>query len=235
VAAGETAHTVAGDQAGVRGDPIFDTFFASVLHVPVPASPRETQQVQRAGAVLLDQIGPAIVVAHSLGCKAAWLWGDARPNLVKALIALEPTGLTFEDAITGTGSLRNQTLTFLPLTYGGLESANPVMTPTLNTTLVPITAGPDELQQCLLQADPPLRLIKLSRVPVLLVTGEASYHAVFDRGLVDFLRQAEVEVDWLHLGKEGIHGNGHMMFMEQNSDEIARALHRRILRTIKER
>jgi len=35
------------------------------------------------------------------------------------------------------------------------------------------------------------------------------------------LSQAGVSVEHIHLGDVGIHGNGHMMFMEMNNLEIA--------------
>ena len=53
------------------------------------------------------------------------------------------------------------------------------------------------------------------------VTSEASYHAVYDHCTVTYLRQAGVEVEYLELGKAGIHGNGHFMFMEENNLRVA--------------
>ena len=44
---------------------------------------------QSRGAELLDRIGPAVVMAHSLGGPAGWLIADARPDLVKALVEIE--------------------------------------------------------------------------------------------------------------------------------------------------
>jgi hypothetical protein len=35
------------------------------------------------------------------------------------------------------------------------------------------------------------------------------------------LKQAGVNAAWVDLGKEGIHGNGHMMMLEKNSDAVA--------------
>lgn len=39
-----------------------------------------------------------------------------------------------------------------------------------------------------------------------------------------FLKQAGVPVTYLKLGDVGIHGNGHLHFMEKNSDAIAAKL-----------
>jgi uncharacterized protein (UPF0262 family) len=56
---------------------------------------------------------------------------------------------------------------------------------------------------------------------VLVVTGEASFHAPYDYCTVKYLRQAGVSVEHADLGREGIHGNGHMFFLEKNSAKIA--------------
>ena len=157
-----------------------------------------------------------------------------KPDLVKTILAIEPTGLLHGDAIGGNGNLLNQTIASLPLSYGVEENSGGSCSSKPCLRVTAIQAGPQELQQCALQSEPVCWLTKLSTVPVVLVTAEASYHAVFDRGTVEFLRQAGVSVDWLCLELEGIHGNGHMMFMEKNSDEIADLLHRRILGIINE-
>lgn len=57
-------------------------------------------------------------------------------------------------------------------------------------------------------------------MPVLLVTAEASYHAVYDHCTVAFLRQAGVKVEWMKLLEKGQRGNGHMFFMEKDSREV---------------
>jgi hypothetical protein len=72
-----------------------------------------------------------------------------------------------------------------------------------------------------MQDEPAKQLVNLAQIPVLTVTSEASYHAMYDHCTVDYLIQAGVEVEHLKLGEEGIHGNGHMFFMEKNSLEIA--------------
>jgi hypothetical protein len=53
---------------------------------------------------------------------------------------------------------------------------------------------------------------------------EASYHASYDHCTVRYLRQAGVPVTFMPLTKGNIHGNGHMMMLEKNSDEIAAAM-----------
>lgn len=64
------------------------------------------------------------------------------------------------------------------------------------------------------------RLPNLSRVPVLLITAEASYHAMYDHLTAEFLRDAGVPVEHVCLADVGIRGNGHLMAIEKNNQDI---------------
>jgi pimeloyl-ACP methyl ester carboxylesterase len=53
-----------------------------------------TQDVWRTrGAMLLDSIGPAILITHGDGAVFAWVTAQSRPDLVKGIATLEPAGL----------------------------------------------------------------------------------------------------------------------------------------------
>ena len=81
-------------------------------------SAEETEERNRdAGAALLDRIGPAIVLTHSQSGTFGWLIANARPRLVKAVVAIEPSGPPFEATIIGTGKARPFGPTDIPLTY----------------------------------------------------------------------------------------------------------------------
>ena len=71
------------------------------------------------------------------------------------------------------------------------------------------------------------------KIPTLLETAEASYHAPYDDCTYYFLKQAGVPVERMRLGDVGIHGNGHLHFMEKNSDVIAGKLNEWIQNKIK--
>ncbi len=88
-----------------------------------------------------------------------------------------------------------------------------------------------ELQQYNLH-NPIRKLINISKRPVAIVTAEASTHVLHDWATVQFLKQAGVRTMHLELAKRGIHGNGHLCFLEKNSDAIADLLFRWIIRTI---
>lgn len=90
-----------------------------------------------------------------------------------------------------------------------------------------IHATSSEFLDCTLQAEPASQLVNLKKLPILIETGEASYHATYDHCFVQFLRQAGCEkAEHLKLADVGIYGNGHLQFLEKNSDEIARGLRR---------
>ncbi|QPG95208.1 hypothetical protein C2857_007837 [Epichloe festucae Fl1] len=68
----------------------------------------------------------------------------------------------------------------------------------------------------------PRQLAQLKKVKGhLVVTAEASQHSQYDGATVAFLRQAGLEVHWMRLEEHHISGNGHLMFLEMNSDVIA--------------
>jgi hypothetical protein len=82
------------------------------------------------------------------------------------------------------------------------------------------------------QAEPARKLKNLAGLPVAVVTGEGSYHAPFDHGTVQFLRQAGVAADHVRLWDHGVRGNGHMMMLEKNSDAVAAVIDGWIRKTV---
>ena len=78
-----------------------------------------------------------------------------------------------------------------------------------------------ELVRCWLQQEPARQLVKLASVPILILIAEASYHAAYDHCTAAYLTQAGVANTMIRLEDIGIRGNGHMMMLEKNSDEIA--------------
>ena len=204
-----------GPLEGHRGDPVFDAFYST--QVESLASNAETQKlVQGAGAALLDRIGPAILLTHSQAGAFGWLIADARPNLVKGIIAVEPFGPPFHDAVLGDGRARPWGLADIELTYDPI-----VKTPDEIDVIQQKQPDAPDLYACWLQAEPARRLPNLIAVPIMVVTSEASYHAVYDHCTVRYLRQVGAHVDFVRLEDVGIHGNGHMMMLEINNMAIA--------------
>ncbi|KAM0421398.1 hypothetical protein ACHAPT_010752 [Fusarium lateritium] len=209
---------------GMRGDPVFDTFYVSNVQFINNATYQQST-VQDAGAALLDKIGrPVILVGHSQGGIMPILIADARPRLTKGLVLLEPTGPPFRDAVFSTKAARVWGLTDIPLTY------SPAVTdPATDLVQKVQSSRGDDFVECVLQASKPAprRLVNLQSKPILILTAESSYHMPYDYCTAQFLRQAGCsKTQHLELADAGIHGNGHMMFMEKNSDVIQAVLER---------
>jgi pimeloyl-ACP methyl ester carboxylesterase len=210
---------------GLAGDPSFDQFYSSQVSW-LEDYGRMEQMMRSAGAALLDEIGAAIVLCHSQSGSVGWQIGDARPDLVKALVAVEPNGPPFFDVefvgppeyFREGRQTRPWGVSATPLTYEPPVASESGVSRTRQES-----PGPGFVS-VYLQDEPVRTLANLRRVPVLIVTGEASYHSTYDHGTVSFLRQAGVPVTHLNLAGQGITGNGHMMMLEVNSDDIAAAI-----------
>ena len=208
---------------GTKGDPVFDQFFAS--QVPFVQAPVMAQTLARDSIVaLLEKIGPSVVMTHSQSGAYGWPVIDARPDLVKALIEVEPSGPPVHDVdYTGApnyfrdgAATRPWGLGALPLNYAPRAAA-----PADLAFEQQEKADAPDLVRCWLQKAPARQLPNVAKVPVLIVNGEASFHAPFEHCTVKYLQQAGVNAAWINLGKDGVHGNGHMMMLEKNSDEVA--------------
>jgi pimeloyl-ACP methyl ester carboxylesterase len=198
------------------GDPIFDKYYTSIIPVPTNQAFQEIN-MRNALIALLDKSGPAIVLTHSTGGLYGWSIADARPRLIKALIQVEPKGPPFREAIFSTRFTRPWGLTSIPLTYDPAPTDS-----TAPLTMKTIPTSDESRIDCILQEEPAKQLTNLREVPILIVTAEASYHATYDHSFKLFLEQAGCEkVEHLKLSDREIHGNGHLMFLEKNSDEIA--------------
>lgn len=197
--------------SGDRDDAALDQFMAS--QGPMLADTAAAHALEQArGVELLERIGPAILFSHSAGAPLGWLVADARPDLVRAIVAIEPLGPPFlEDAPGG-----------LSLPWG-LTAAPPRFDPpATDPSELQLTTleGPEGAPPLRLQADPPRRLPNLSRVPIALVTAEASPFAHFDQVTQAFLEQAGCAVDLVRLAEHGVHGNAHGMMLERNNSAV---------------
>lgn len=207
---------------GSMGDAIFDTFYSSNVQFISNATYQQST-VQAAGAALLDKIGvPVVLMGHSQGGVLPIIIADARPKLTKALVLLEPTGPPFREAVFSTNPARAWGLTDIPLTY-----SPPVTNPAVDLKQEVQPPRDANSSECILQAKTPAprKLANLANLPILVVTSESGYHAVYDHCTVEYLKQAGCsKTKHLELGQTGIHGNSHMFFMEKNSDQIQKSI-----------
>jgi pimeloyl-ACP methyl ester carboxylesterase len=226
---------------GEPGDPAFDNYFAS--NVPSMDN-REMQSRMNVDALaaLLDRVGPAIVLVHSQSGQYGWPLAQARPALVKAIVAAEPSGPPVHDlvvpgaarfgvdfvnatAVAGTAIFRDDPrlkrygLSDIPMVYA------PAVTPESPLAFVQQdNAEATDLAKCWRQKEPARRLVTVGERPILYLATEASFYAPYNHCTVGYLKQAGVDVSFVKLADIGLHGNGHMMMMEKNSDAIAQVI-----------
>jgi pimeloyl-ACP methyl ester carboxylesterase len=212
---------------GKKGDPIFDAFYATQVEMVI--SNEETQKRnQDAGAALLDKIGPAIVLTHSQSGSFGWLIADARPQRVKAIVAIEPAGPPFQNTIIGTGKGRACGPTDIAIAYDP-----PVNDPSEIAVEREAKADGPDLFVCWMQKAPARQLVNLRNIPVMVMSAEASYHQVYDHCTVKYLAQAGVKIEHIRLQDKGIHGNGHMVMIEKNNLDIAHVVDEWVKKNVK--
>jgi len=226
---------------GEPGDPAFDQYWAS----NIPGMENRIAQAQMnidALAALLDRIGPAIILVHSQSGAYAWPLAQARPALVKAIVAAEPSGppahdvvvksiqrfdvawegaqkQTDDDYYRDNPGVKRYGLTNTPLDYApALTADSPLAFVQQDKPERP------DLSRCWLQKEPARKLPLVGERPVMLLEAEASFYAGYNHCNVAYLRQAGVAVEFIKLADLGIKGNGHMMMMEKNSDQIAQVI-----------
>jgi pimeloyl-ACP methyl ester carboxylesterase len=216
-----------GPNKGRKGDPYFDAFYATQVETVLDVE--DTQQRNKdAGAALLDKIGPAVVLTHSQSGTYGWLIADARPQLVKAVVAIEPSGPPFEGTIIANGRARVWGPTDIAITYDP-----PVKDPSEIAVEREAKADGPDLFTCWMQKAPARQLTNLKSIPVMIMAAEASYHQVYDHCTAKYLAQAGVKTEYIRLQDKGIHGNGHMVMIEKNNLDIARVVDEWVQKNVK--
>ena len=147
-----------------------------------------------------------------------------RPDLVKAILAIEPNGPPFYGVeFIGAPDWFKQGelalpygITAVPLTYSpAIKDASE-----LKMVQQDKADTPDKVR-CYAQAEPARQLPNLQKMPILVLTSEASYHAPYDHCTVNYLRQAGIKPTYIRLADLGIRGNSHVMMLEKNNKDIA--------------
>ncbi len=213
-----------GPGSGKPGNEAFDQFMASQV-ANMPVYKKALSLTTDAIGQLLKKIGPAVLVTHSMTGPVSWMVPQANPGQIKAIIAIEPTGNSSLRGNAGPGSpcgLTDECLKFVPAIRGPEDLG-----------LSKVASSVPDLQDCWLQKEPVHTLPGLDNVPVLITTGEASYHAQYDHCTSEFLKQAGVRNTWVNLASVGIKGNGHMQMIELNNLEIADFYEAWLLRKVK--
>jgi pimeloyl-ACP methyl ester carboxylesterase len=184
---------------GDRNDPADRAllqFLASGGPFAADAADRQALEQSRLSQ-LLDQVGPAFVISNSLGGPSGFLVADARPDLVVGLVQHEPIGPAFST-------------NFGPDTLRWGLSAAPV-------AYEPPAASPDDLN-----GGEGRTLTNISKVPIAVVSGEASVFRFSNPPLVEFLLRMGCDAVHIDLPEHGVRGNSHgAMFEKNNADVLA--------------
>jgi pimeloyl-ACP methyl ester carboxylesterase len=156
---------------------------------------------------LLDRIGPAIVVTHSAGGPSGWLAMEARPNLVKGVLAIEPAmGITENLA---------PLITFSPALAAGER---------IQTEELP-SEGPG-LNACRLQPKDKVHTVPAYKGKKVLFVVSPLSQPMFTGNVhcsVHILNQLGADAKLARLKEDfRIEGNGHFMNEELNNGEIAK-------------
>jgi pimeloyl-ACP methyl ester carboxylesterase len=202
---------------GKIGDPVFDYFAKTEIAFPT------NKDLEKISAddidALMDLIQqPVILLLHSAAATSGWLAADARPGQVKAILAPEPWGPPIENAeLDARGPGRIWGVTNYPVHYDpAIKEASE-----LNPVREAKADGPG-LIPCYVQKEPAHKLINLEGVPVLNVSGQASYHRPYAHCTAKWLNQAGVKTEYVNLEDVGLPGNGHQMMSEKNSAGISK-------------
>jgi pimeloyl-ACP methyl ester carboxylesterase len=202
---------------GKMGDPVFDHF----MKTQVQFAGGTGALMREASVALLDAIGsPVILFTHSQGGGFGFDLTEARPNLVKILVTAEPGGPQFGGADTAKVTPGPRNPNSWGLTNNRYEFDPPANSPAeLDVVLEEKSDRPDEVR-CWMQVEPARKLTRWQGKRVLAISANGTYHRVYDPCIPKFLNQAGVKTDFLRLEDAGMSGNGHMMMMEKNSDDI---------------
>lgn len=220
-------HTQWPGDTGQMGDPAFDQYYAST--VPFIADQALGEALNLPALIaLFERIGPAIIMVHSQAGMSGWRIGDARPALVKGIVAVEPNGppyceveyvgppdyFVYPQEIARPHGISRGHLTF-----------DPPVTPESPLACM-LQSEPDapDLVRGWLQVEPARKLVNLAGIPIVILAGESSYHAPYDHVTSKFLTQAGVANTFIRLEDVGIRGNGHMMMLEKNNGEVAKLI-----------
>jgi pimeloyl-ACP methyl ester carboxylesterase len=208
---------------GELDDPAAQQVMAGQL--PAIGSFEKQQFLNRDALItLFEKIGPGILLVHSQAGAFAWPVADARPDLVKAILAIEPSGPPVHGVeFVGAPNWFKEGpvehvygITSVPLHY-----VPELKSPAELSFVREDKADSPDLVTCWKQKEPARQLPNLKGMPILVLTSEASYHSPYDHCTVKYLRQAGVEPSVIRLADLGIRGNSHVMMLEKNNKDIA--------------
>jgi pimeloyl-ACP methyl ester carboxylesterase len=195
---------------GNADDPAARQVMASQL--PAIESFEKQQFLNRDALIaLFERIGPGILMAHSQGAFArpvplARIWSkqSSPSSLTARWCGVEFIGAPDwfkEGPVTLPYGITSVPLFYMPAVKNPAELA----------FVKEDRADGPGLVTCWKQKEPARQLPNLEKMPILVLTSEASYHSPYDHCTVKYLQQAGVKPTAIQLADNGIHGNSHVM------------------------
>lgn len=204
--------------------------------------------VKGLGKVLATLDRPAIVMTHSMSGPFGWKLLERFGDRIDSLVAIAPGGPANVSAPTeflsstpdyvevrlapGAPVLKiSRKLPFVPergwATKKAVGSSTRFPRDHLDSFLASLTVIPPRLLlERVNYENSALRVTDTSgyrgkRVALVIGTNDADHTAATDKPIVDWLNDIGARAEFIPLGERGIQGNGHMMMMESNSDQLA--------------
>lgn len=207
----------------------------------VPLATLSTRDAAEALATLVQEVGPAIVLAHSAAGPMAWWMAEQCPEGVLAVVGIAPgppanIQKVLPDDPAAVEALKSDAEAGCPV-YASLERPTQVEMAFVREFWANSPQFPQQAVEAYARSIVPesarilnerfniggagLRVERpevVARRPILIVTGECDprHPRAVDARLADYLH-----ADFLWLPDAGCRGNGHMLMSEASSDEVA--------------
>ncbi|MEQ1885378.1 MAG: alpha/beta fold hydrolase [Bryobacteraceae bacterium] len=204
---------------GTMGDPVFDYFTkGQIAYVS-----NQNELTIPAGVALLDKIGTKVILlTHSQGGGMGFNVADERPNLIAGMVAIEPGGPQMANVNTAKVEYTRMNPNSWGLTPEPMKYDPPfAKREDIKVHLEPSERPGDEVG-CYMQDEPVHKLVGYKDMPILQLSAEGTYHRVFDVCIPKWLNQAGAKDDFYRMEDVGLKGNMHEMFLDRNSDDVAK-------------
>jgi pimeloyl-ACP methyl ester carboxylesterase len=154
-------------------------------------------------SALLDEIGPAVLLAHSAGGGSTFRVPDLNAKNVVGIVAFEAAGSN-------------------PVAPG-FNNSPPLITTWKTEPALPQGFAPVDRGGCPMQGEAPSKLVNFARVPVILVGSEKGLaNAEALKCQASVWQQAGVDASEVYLPDRGLEGGGHFAMAQLDTAEYAK-------------
>jgi pimeloyl-ACP methyl ester carboxylesterase len=202
--------------------------------------------VERLGAIIASLGRPVILMTHSMSGPYGWKLLEQQGNNIERILAIapgppgniqkpvqilseSPDNVEVQMAVKISINLKQPTVATTQLIENKLIGAGSTRFPRSSKAEYAkslVTIPPRLLYERTNIANSQLRITdfanyKGKRLALVIGTNDPDHPVEMDKPIVDWLNQNGAKADFIFLGDRGIEGNGHMMMLESNNDEIA--------------